>query len=123
MNAKPVRIEIHQVGNIAVVAPIGLMGELEYEECEADLEAVLKRCESPDVRNVVLDLAGVELLGSSAVGWFIELSHRVMPRGGRMVLCHVSEVGKEVLRISKLKDHWPLYGTRDEAQAALLKHE
>jgi len=123
MNAKPVRIESHHVGNVLVVAPIGLMGELEYEECEADLEAVLKRCESPDVRNVVLDLAGVELFGSSAVGWFIELSHRVTPRGGRMALCHVSEVGKEVLRASKLEDRWPLYGTRDEAQAVLLKHE
>ncbi len=40
-----------------------------------------------------------------------------------MVLCHVSEVGKEVLRASKLEDHWPLYGTRDEAQASLLKRE
>jgi len=121
MNAKPVRIEIHSVGNVLVVAPIGMMGELEYEECEADLEAVLKRCESPGVGDIVLDLGGVELFGSSAVGWFIELSHRIVPRGGRMVLCRVSEVGREVLRASNLENHWPLYGTLDEAQAALLK--
>jgi anti-anti-sigma factor len=121
MNAKPVQIQVAVEGNTLVVAPVGLLGELEYEECEADLEAVLKRCESPDVRNVVLDLGGVELFGSSAVGWFIEMSHRIAPRGGQMVLCHVSNVGKEVLRASKLEGHWPLYASRGEGLAALRK--
>ena len=119
MNAKPVMIHLHGEGNVLVVAPVGLLGELEYEECEADLEAVLKRCETPEIRDVVLDLAGVELFGSSAVGWFIELSHRLAPHGGRMVLCHVSQVGTEVLRASKLAGHWPVYDSRDQALAAL----
>jgi anti-anti-sigma factor len=119
MNSKPVRIQVIAEGNVLVVAPVGLIGELEYEECEADFDLVVKRCESPDVQSVVLDLGGVELFGSSAVGWFLEMSHHIAGRSGRMVLCHVSDVGKSVLRASKLVDHWPIYANRDEGLAAV----
>jgi hypothetical protein len=40
-----------------------------------------------------------------------------------MVLCKVSDVGKEVLRASKLEGHWPLYASRAKGLAALRKQD
>jgi stage II sporulation protein AA (anti-sigma F factor antagonist) len=119
MSTKPVRIHFHCENDVLVVAPSGMLGELDYEECQTDLDDVLKLAESQHVRAIVLDLGGIELFGSSAVGWFIELSHRVAAHGGRLVMCHLSSLGKEVLRASKLDRHWTLFETRDQALAAL----
>jgi anti-sigma B factor antagonist len=118
MSAKPEMIHVEREGDVLIVMPMGPMGELEYEECEAEVEAVLKRSESPGVRDVLFDLGRVELFGSSAVGWFIEISHRVVSRG-RVALCRVSEMGKEVLKATNLEGHWPIYDSRSEALAAL----
>jgi anti-anti-sigma factor len=120
MSTEPELIHVERDGEILIVKPKGNLGELEYEECEAEVLAVLKRCESSDFRHVLVDLASTELFGSSAVGWFIELSQRVAARGGQLALCHVSETGNEVLHATKLEGHWPIYQTREAALAALV---
>jgi anti-anti-sigma factor len=92
----------------------GLFWEIEHEA-----KPILDEFQDPALKNVVLDFAGTDLFGSSALGLFIRLDKRVKTRHGRMALCNLSEHQREILQVTKLDRLWPVHANRAEALRAV----
>ena len=82
----------------------------EVRDCLAGLQA-------DGVRSVVVDLAAVTFLDSSALGTFV-VAHRALAGvGGQLKLAAPSSHVRKVLRITRLAEVIPLYESVDEACA------
>jgi anti-anti-sigma factor len=109
------QIRIERQGRMMVVTPSDNLGELEFEEFEPETRSVQEQYERSDVQHLVVDLHNAEFLGSSTLGWLLELRRLVHSRHGQMALCGVSPTAREVLEVTRLADHWPIYASREEA--------
>lgn len=98
-----------------IVTPNDNLGELEYDQFEPEAREVCRQFERSDARWLIVDLQHAELLGSSTVGWLLELRRLALSRGAQMVICSLSPTAREVLEVTRLADHWPIYESRDEA--------
>ena len=90
------------------------LGELEYEEFQPEARAVCQQFERSDAQRLIVDLRHAELLSSSTIGWLLELQQLARARGGQMALCGLSPTAREMLQITRLADHWPIYESRDD---------
>lgn len=98
-----------------IVTPNANLGELEFDQFEPEALEVFRQFERSDASRLIVDLQHAELLGSSTVGWLLELRRLALSRGGQMALCGLSPTAREVLEVTRLTDHWPIYESRDDA--------
>ena len=75
------------------------LGEAEIQSVGKKLFAVADRL-GPSV--LILDLAGVDFLTSTALGKLVALNKRVRAGGGRLVLANVTEMVNEVFTVTCL---------------------
>ena len=54
------------------------------------------------LKDLIVDMNGVEFSGSASLGGFLALSRNVKQAGGRMVFCNVDINVREVFQVSKL---------------------
>ena len=113
------RIRVETTGATMIVTPSDNLGELEFDEFEPETRAVCKQYEQSKSQNLIVDLHNAEFLGSSTVGWLLELRKVACSRRGRMVLCGVSPTAYEVLTVTHLADRWPTYASREQAIASI----
>jgi len=111
--------EIEHVGETIIVTPLEGLGEFDFQRIETAARIVLRLLEDPSVLNVVIDFHRIDYYGTTAFSFFIRLWKRVRNHRGRMVLCNLSDHGKQVLKISKLDQFWPVYPSREEAIVAV----
>jgi anti-anti-sigma factor len=111
--------EMSQQGDTLIVTPTSNLREVVYDQVEAGAEEVLERLNNPSIRNVVMDFAKTDYFGSTAVGFFVRLWKRVCTGNGRMAFCNVSDHEREILRVTKLHELWPICSTREEALRAV----
>ena len=72
----------------------------------------------PEVRNVVMDLSGVDFLDSSGLGSLIALLKRVSERGGDMKIAGLQKKVRMVFEITRAFKVFEIFDNADEAQAA-----
>jgi anti-anti-sigma factor len=65
---------------------------------------------------LVLNLASVEYLPSLALGKLVLLNRKVQVTAGRLVLCQLSAVVKEILETTHLDELFSLCGNEEEAR-------
>ena len=104
-----------------IIVPLSSVGSLAGEDVNSELDDVFAELDRPDLKNVVFDFQKVPYFGSSMLGAMHTIWKRVCQRKGKMAVCRVSEVEREVLQISKFDMLWPIYGSREEALAAVTK--
>jgi len=68
---------------------------------------------------VILDMAGVMLLGSAGLGALVTIDKQLRARGGRLVLFNLRPDILAVMRLTKLDRLLGIAETRDEAIAKL----
>jgi anti-anti-sigma factor len=113
-------IDVEQLGDTLVLTPHGNLLELDLLEFGDEPEELLQRVtDDRSIRNVVLDFGQTEYLGSTALGLFARLGHKVSRRNGRLALCNLSARPDEVLEITGFVNAWPVYHSREEALAAV----
>ena len=66
-------------------------------------------------RRIVLEMDNVRLLRSWVIAEIVKLHKRVCADGGLLRLCGMTDSNQEVLRISRLDDRFPQYGSRGDA--------
>lgn len=98
-----------------IVAPRGKVSTLAGEEVNIELGQLLRQLQEADCKNVVIDLEKASYFGSSMLGALNAMWNRVRSGGGRMAICNVSEVGLEILHVSKFDTLWPICSSRQEA--------
>ena len=103
-------------GATVIVTVHGNLGEFAFELLENAATVEIARFLSKrDTRNVVIDLQNTEYFGSSALGFLVRLWKSVISRGGRMAVCHLSDVEREILTMMRLDSLWTLCETVEEA--------
>jgi anti-sigma B factor antagonist len=106
-------------GKTLVINPLIHLGSLHEPEIVHETEDLLDFLKQSSSTNLLIDLAQGNYLGTAMLGAMVKLWKRVSQHGGQLALCNVSEGVLMVLRATKLQTVWPIYGTREEAIAAL----
>ena len=71
------------------------------------------------VRAVVVDFEQLSYFNSMMLEALLRLWRQVSAAGGQMALCKVSQVGREILQVSKFDSLWPICESRKEACGVL----
>ena len=64
---------------------------------------------------LVLELDRLEFLPSYMIGQLVWLYKRIHTHGGMMRICGLSPANRDVLRLSRLQEHFPFYADREQA--------
>lgn len=104
-------------GNVTVIQLEGkLMGGPDATQLHESLHKLI----NADIKNVVIDLKGVDWINSSGLGILISGLTTVRNSGGNLCLAHASEKIKNILNITKLSSVFSSYDKIDEAIASFL---
>ncbi len=98
-----------------IVMPAGSVSSLAGEEVSSELDGLLDQLHQPGPKNVVIDFAKVAYFGTVMLGALRVIWRRVDDREGKMALCNLSEMGREILRVSGFDLLWPICASREEA--------
>lgn len=104
-----------QRGGHLVVRPSGHLGKAEGDGLLAEVSARLETCG----QDVILDLAGVDYMTSSALSALILLYQRVRARGCRMALAAPGERVHLLLEVAGVNQLMKLSRTAEEAERTL----
>jgi anti-sigma B factor antagonist len=74
--------------------------------------------ESP-LRQIVIDFGQMTYFGSGMLEAILLLWNHIHPSGGKLRLCNVSPVGREILDVSNFSTLWPICENRQAALEAL----
>lgn len=96
------------------VAVISVAGELDLYTAPQLKENLLAAIENGDL-DIVIDMAGVHFIDSSALGVLIGGVKRLKPKDGRMVLVSVDENVNWIFQITGLNSVFDIYSTTEEA--------
>ena len=107
------RIHRDRVGEIPVLTVTGRLGSRGAHE----LEKALIEVEPPPGCGLVLDLAGVDYMSSTALAALQAMDLFLRGSGGRLVMCHVDEAVRVGLELAGLVDLVEFAPSRDEAIA------
>lgn len=113
-------IQTVQAGDIRVVGLTGRFDEMAAPEVDAALHSVLQEVSPPQI---VVDLAGVEYISSSALRILMMLSRAVTRSNGRLALCGLSPFVAEVFEIGNFNSLFQVYSDRGAAVYALAQQD
>ena len=109
--------------DVLIVTVLCSVGSLADADILDEMESLLGELRQPGLRGAVIDFAKAGYFGSSLLEALRMLWNQVCGFGGCMTLCNVSEVGREVLEISRFDTIWPIYSSCDEARQAVQRHD
>jgi anti-anti-sigma factor len=91
------------------------IGEYESPVIRAEVESV-----APGANwRVVLDLSDVRMVASAGLGAFVTLNKTCKDKGGRLALCNMDEMLRQVFEMTKLHRVLTIAATRDAAIKAV----
>jgi len=86
----------------------------------AELKRMLTEAsEDNGIRQVVLDMSGVEMLDSAVLGILLAHHQKLQRRGGELVLLSPSEEMSDLLAMTDLEQLIPVYTTREDLPATV----
>ena len=102
-------------GQTLIVMPLVNVSRLAEKDVKPELDELLSQLGETTLRNVVVDFGRISYFGTS----MLEALHRIWKRirgfGGRMALCNVSALQREVLHVAGFDTLWPICSSRHEA--------
>jgi anti-anti-sigma factor len=105
--------------NLLVVEPQGDCSSLDAVVLDREFHEILDRvCSNPSTE-CVIDLEQASYFGSTMLAGMIRLWRAARAGHGRLVLCNVSALERDVLSAVRLDSVWGIYPTRSAAIAAL----
>jgi anti-anti-sigma factor len=114
MNSSKV-FRVAKSDGVMIVELIGVVSSLADDSITHELDTVRAQLRTGGFKAVVIDLGNVAYFGSSMLEAIRALWNELTPHHGKLILCNASEVGREILQVSKFDHLWPLVETRDQA--------
>jgi anti-anti-sigma factor len=108
----------HQSATL-VITPLINVSSLAGDHVQPELDGILTLLQQPNTKNVVVDFTRVTYFGSVMLAATQMIWKRVRAKEGKMALCNVSELGREILHIAKFDLIWPIYESQREALEAV----
>ena len=106
-------IELREKEGITIVA---LRGKLTVGDAATLVRERMKRAMAEGVRNVILDLAGVDYIDSTGLGTLVICFTGLQKQGGTMKLLNLTRRNIELLILTKLSTIFEIF---DDEQAAV----
>lgn len=100
------------------IAVITVAGELDLYTAPRLKESLLAAIEA-DRLKIVINMAGVHFIDSSALGVLIGGVKRLKPRDGRLALVSIDDNVNWIFQITGLNSVFDIYKTREEALAGM----
>lgn len=104
-------VELRSVRNTLVVR---VKGELDMLIAEEMREAVDKRLEEKDIKNLILNLEKVTFIDSSGLGAIIGRYKKMAAKDGRMFIVGARPQVEKILYFSGINKLVPLHGSEQE---------
>lgn len=105
------RYNVSQVGEISVLKVEGKLDCLTVPEVRPEIDKLVER----DVRKVILDASGVELLDSSGVAVIVSLFKRMRAIGGDVRIAALGGQPKSIFNLLRLDRALPVFPSVEEA--------
>ena len=112
---------IERIGTTMLVEPLRNISSLAESDVKPELDSMLAALKDAELANIVVDFAAVSYFGSSMLEALRRLWNQIHDRTGGMALCNVSDIGREVLHVTRFDTLWTIYESRDEALASFQK--
>ena len=105
-------------GNVIILEPKGsLIGGSETDELKSTINSLLEKGKV----KLIVDLAEVSYLNSSAIGALTVAHTSFASRGGKMILCNVNKNISNIFLVTKLSTIFLTEDKRDDAILAIGK--
>jgi anti-anti-sigma factor len=104
-------------GGGAGVCVVRIRGSADIHS-EEQMEKVLGKIADVEPRLVVLDLEGVDILTSLAIGVLVGFRSRIVSHGGRVVMAQVPELIAKTMRFTRVSELFVRYGSVADAAAS-----
>lgn len=89
------------------------------DDISLDAEEVANRVRSMNAPRVIIDFHEREYFGSALLEAILVIWHAVRDQKGKMALCRVSKVGRELLGLARFQTFLPICDSLEDAQHAL----
>lgn len=111
-------VQVHNIDGVLVAEFWDCMrlAPAPIQDLRKHYEAHIRSRGRPDV---VVDLLGVGLAGSAALGHFVTLQRLIRQHGGRVLFCNVDPHVHESFRVSRLVSLFVFYADREAALASI----
>ena len=96
-----------------------LTGELDHHSSTNLRQAIDRRLNNPEIRNLVLNLKHVSFMDSSGIGVILGRYRLVAGRNGKMALCQIPDGILKVLKISGVPKIIPFLASEQLALEAV----
>lgn len=106
-------------GETLVVIPLRTISSFAEDDVQREFAALRERIESGAVRNIVVDFSHLDYFGSSMLEGLRVLWKRLREHDGKLAVCRLSTVGKEILHLARFDRLFTVAETVDEAVAAV----
>ncbi len=106
-------------GETLVVIPLRTISSFAEDDVQREFSALRERIESGAVKNIVVDFSHLDYFGSSMLEGLRVLWKRLREHDGRLAVCRLSAVGKEILQLARFDRLFTVAETVDEAVAAM----
>jgi anti-anti-sigma factor len=101
--------------DVVIVDLQSSISSFDDSEVLAELNTLLARLQEPGVKCLIVDFEQVPYFGSSMLEALRTLWKHIHDEHGKLILCNLSEVGREIIEISKFDTLWPICNTRADA--------
>jgi anti-anti-sigma factor len=105
-------------GSALVIMPIGeLMGVSEHR-LNLELDRISGEIREQGAAHLVIDFEQAPYFGSLMLSAMLRLSRQLPAGQGKLALCNVSPLARDVLQVTRLDARWPVFASRQEAFAS-----
>lgn len=102
-------------GTVLVVQVLRPVGSLAEQDVMKELDRILAVAAELPTCKVIIDFGQASYFGSSLLEALRIIWTKIEHHEGRMMLCNLAPVGKEIIQIAKFDHLWPVCSTREEA--------
>ena len=119
--ATPEIFETDKQGDTLVVVARENVSGLAGYTLKAELDGLIEQFAEEHSRNIVIDLDRAGYFGTYMLELMQGLWQNVRRSHGKMALCNLSDLGMEILHVSRFDTLWPICPSREEALKAVAK--
>ncbi|MFT5524582.1 MAG: anti-anti-sigma factor [Pirellulaceae bacterium] len=106
-------------GNVLIVSLLRSVGSIAEDDARDEWSDLLEQADDEGIQHVLLDFSALQYFGSVMLEWMVSLWKKLRARKGKLIICNVSSVGREILHTAKFDTLWGIYESRDEAFESL----
>ena len=115
----PKYFRVEPSGDTLVLSTVSTMDGMFEDHMQEECDALLNEVAQRQAKHAVIDLGSLDYFGSLMLQLLVVLWKRVQAGGGKLVVCNVSSVGRQVLETANLDSLWAVLPSREEALTAV----